>query len=80
MTKCHRYHLTLPSPTNVWVEMCVANPGDQDTDVLLLVFRVNTAEEITNMVTYTQHKVDNVSFAKLPHQFYACTLFSGLGM
>lgn len=69
--KSHRYHLVLPAPTNVWVEMGVAHPGVEGADVLLLIFRTNK-EEITDIVTYTQHMVDNVSFVTervhSPHQ------------
>ena len=60
-TKSHRYHLTLPTPTNVWVEMGVAIPGAREADALLLVFRMNEEEEVTENITYTQHKVDDVS-------------------
>lgn len=60
--KSHRYHLVLPAPTNVWVEMGVASPGIEEADVLLLIFRTNEEEEVTDIITYTQHKVGDVSF------------------
>ena len=60
--KSHRYHLVLPAPTNVWVEIGVASPGVEQADVLLLIFRTNEEEEITDIVTYTQHIVGDVSF------------------
>lgn len=61
MLKCHHYHLKLPAPTNVWVQVGVAAPGIPQTDVLLFVFRMDSDEKITEVITYTQHKVDNVS-------------------
>ena len=59
--KSQRYHLKLPAPTNVWVEVGVARPGLPGTDVLLFVFRTNENEEITDIITYTQHKINDVS-------------------
>ena len=61
--KSQRYHLKLPAPTNVWVEMGVARPGPQEADVLLFAFRTNEDEEATDLITYTQHKVDDVSYS-----------------
>lgn len=58
--RCHQYRLTLPSPTNVWIEMGVAVPGCQATDVLLFVFHTDKDDEPTELVTYTQHKVGEV--------------------
>ena len=58
---CHQYRLSLPSPTNVWIEMGVAEPGLQATDVLLFVFHTDKDDEPTELVTYTQHKVGEVS-------------------
>lgn len=60
LLKCHQYHLTLPAPTNLWVEVGVANPGIPETDVLLFICRVNDKEELTDVITYMQHKVDTV--------------------
>ena len=60
MVRCHHYRLKVPSPTNVWIEMGVAKPGIQATDVLLFVFRTNENEEPEELVTYTQHKVEQV--------------------
>ena len=57
---CHQYRLSLPSPTNVWIEMGVARPGIQATDVLLFVFHTDKDDEPTELVTYTQHKVGEV--------------------
>ncbi len=62
-TRSHRYHLTLPAATNVWVEMGVASPGLQAADVLMLVFQMNAQEEVTEIITYTQHKVEDVSLS-----------------
>ena len=58
--RCHQYRLSLPSPTNVWIEMGVARPGIQATDVLLFVFHTDKDDEPTELVTYTQHKVGEV--------------------
>lgn len=41
--------------------MSVVTPGVQEIDVLLFVFRTDKNEEITDIITYTQHKVDDVS-------------------
>lgn len=43
--------------------MGVASPGIPEADALLLIFRTNEEEEITDLITYTQHKMDNVSEA-----------------
>ena len=70
--RCHQYRLSLPSPTNVWIEMGVAEPGLQATDVLLFVFHTDKDDEPTELVTYTQHKVGQVSaFFSLSLQ-YTC--------
>ena len=61
VTRCHQYRLSLPSPTNVWIEIGVAKPGIQATDVLLFVFHTDKDDEPTELVTYTQHKVGEVS-------------------
>ncbi len=62
--RCHQYRLSLPSPTNVWIEMGVARPGIQATDVLLFVFHTDQDDEPTELVTYTQHKVGEVSLKR----------------
>jgi metal-responsive CopG/Arc/MetJ family transcriptional regulator len=48
--------------------MGVAHPGVQEADVLLLVFQTNEEEEVTDFITYTQHKVENVRLVLL-HQY-----------
>ena len=68
--KSHRYHLVVPAPTNVWVEMGVANPGIEEADVLLLIFQTNEEEQATNIITYTQHKVGNVSLCNTVQRGY----------
>ena len=60
MLKCHHYHLKLPAPTNVWVEVGVASSGVQAMDVLLFFFRMDADEHVKEVITYTQHKVNNV--------------------
>lgn len=72
MIKCHHYHLKLPAPSNVWVEVGVASPGIEETDVLLFVFRTNKDEDVTEFITYTQHKVENVNVHMYIHM-YICT-------
>ena len=59
--RCHHYRLKLPSPTNVWIEVGVAKPGNPATDTLLFVFRTDDSEEPTDLITYTQHRVGEVS-------------------
>lgn len=41
--------------------MGVAEPGIQETLLLLFVFKTNEDEEVTDLITYTQHEIDNVS-------------------
>jgi len=59
--KCHHYQLTLSQPTNIWLEVGVAEPGLLDMDVQLFVCRVNDKEEVTDVITYTQHKIAKVT-------------------
>ena len=59
--KCHHYRLKLPAATNVWIEVGVDSPGIRETDVLLFVFRTDENEDATDIITYTQHKVNDVS-------------------
>ena len=62
ITTCHQYRLNLPSPTHIWIEVGVENPGCLATDVLLFVFHTDEAEEPTTLITYTQHKINKVNF------------------
>ena len=59
--KCHHYQLTLLQPSNVWLEVGVAEPGISGMDVLLFVCRVDDKEEVTDVITYTQHRVAKVT-------------------
>ncbi len=61
--KCHQYRLNLTAPTHVWIEVGMASPGRPATDVLLFVFHCDENEEPTNLITYTQHRVDQVGVA-----------------
>ena len=58
--KAHHYHLTLPSPTHVWIEVGVAPPGIPATDILMFVFNTDEDEKLTSLVSYTQHRLDQV--------------------
>ncbi len=59
--KSHHYQLRLSQPTNMWIEMSVAEPGIADVDVLLFICRINEKEEVTDVITYTQHMIGQVS-------------------
>ena len=61
VVKCHHYRLVLPTATNVWIEVGVASPGNQATDVLLFVFRTDSSDEPTDFIAYTQHRVNEVN-------------------
>ena len=58
---CHHYRLNLPSATHIWIEVGVAHPDCLATDILLFVFHTDENEEPTNLITYTQHRNDQVS-------------------
>ena len=59
--------------------MGVALPGRQATDVLLFVFHTDEDDEPTELVTYTQHKVGEVSERKNYLSLQCITLLSKLG-
>ena len=65
LIRAHHYHLTLPSPTHVWVEVGVAPPGNPATDIQVFVFQTDGDEKLTDLVTYTQHKMDQVRLRRL---------------
>ena len=61
--KCHHYRLNLPAPTQVWIEVGVASPGIPATDILLFVFHTDDDEKPTQLITCTQHKIEQVIVA-----------------
>ena len=54
--------------------MGVGEPGVQATDVLLFVFHTDKDDEPTKLVTYTQHKVGEVSQAAHRRQRHVLVL------
>lgn len=60
VVRCHHYHLKLPSPTNVWIEVGAAKHGNQAMDTLLFVFHTDETEKPTDLIAYTEHRVGEV--------------------
>ncbi len=73
IVRCHHYHLKLLSPTNVWIEMSVAKHGNPNIDTLLFVFHTDDTEKPTDLIAYTQHKVEEVRMCPFA-VFFTCTV------